>query len=48
MTIIDEGYDWSGSIFEDEITKHLKGIIYFALGDYESRRFVINPNFVRP
>ncbi len=47
MKKIDEGYDWKGSVFEDESTKYLKGVIYFALGDYESRECIINPNFVQ-
>ncbi len=40
-----EGYDWSGSIFHDESTKFLKGIIYFNLGNYESRKFIFNTSF---
>ncbi len=42
---IDEGYDWNKSIFDDEITKYIKGIIYFSLGDYSRRRCILNPNF---
>ena len=45
MKPVHKDYDWRGSIFEDEWTRHLKGIIYFDLGDYSSRRFLINPNF---
>ena len=40
---VHEGYDWSGSVFEDESTRHLKGIIYFSLGNYADRRLVLNP-----
>ena len=42
---VHEGYDWRHSVFEDECTKHLKGIIYFDLGDYGSRRLLMNPHF---
>ena len=45
MKGVDAGYDWRGSVFEDECTRHLKGIIYFDLGDYGSRRFLMNPYF---
>lgn len=40
-----EGYDWSNSIFEDTRTQFLRGVIYFSLGDYSSRRYIENPNF---
>jgi len=39
------GYDWDGSVFDDPSTQYLKGVIYFSLGDYESRKFIFNPNF---
>lgn len=42
---ISEGYNWENSIFEDQSTKFLKGIIYFNLGDYSSRKFLFNPHF---
>lgn len=45
MKQVSEGYDWKESIFEDKSTQFLKGIIYFDLGDYESRKFIENPNF---
>ncbi len=45
MEITQRGYDWTSSIFEDESTKYLKGVIYFDLGDYESRRFIANPYY---
>lgn len=45
MEVISEGYDWKNSIFDDESTKFLKGIIYFNLGDYSSRKFIYNPKF---
>ena len=38
-------YDWSRSVFDDESTKFLKGIIYFSLGNYESRKYIFNPEF---
>jgi len=37
------GYDWSESIFSDPATRFLKGIIYFSLGDYAARKFLLNP-----
>ncbi|MDD9981946.1 MAG: hypothetical protein OXU81_11410 [Gammaproteobacteria bacterium] len=40
---VSEGYDWSDSIFDDPATRFLKGIIYFSMGDYSSRKFVMNP-----
>jgi hypothetical protein len=43
--VLAEGYDWRNSIFDDTRTKFLKAVIYFNLGDYDSRRFVFNPNF---
>lgn len=45
MKIIDEGFDWSNSIFDNAIVEHLKGIIYFSLGNYNKRKFIFNPNF---
>jgi Holliday junction resolvase-like predicted endonuclease len=45
MKTVGAGYDWSRSVFDDESTRHLKGIIHFDLGDYESRRFINNPFF---
>lgn len=44
--IIDEGYDWKSSIFDDPRMRHVKGVIWFDLGDYESRRIVYNPFFM--
>lgn len=38
-------YSWKNSIFEDESTKFLKAVIYFDLGDYEARKFLLNPFF---
>jgi hypothetical protein len=45
MKATSSGYDWQNSVFEDSSTRFLKGIIYFDLGDYESRRFIENPFF---
>ena len=45
MQVVAEGYNWDGSVFEDPSTQYVKGIIYFSLGDYDSRKFVFNPNF---
>ena len=41
---VSAGYDWSDSIFEDEATRFLTGVIYFSLGDYSSRKFLPNPH----
>jgi len=48
MEKVSEGYDWSESVFEDESTKFLKGIIYFSLGDYASRKILLNSKFRSP
>jgi hypothetical protein len=48
MKKVGEGYDWTRSVFDDEATRNLKGIIWFDLGDYESRRMIINPRFGLP
>lgn len=45
LKVVAEGFDWSGSIFDDDRLKYLKGIIYFFLGDYESHKILVNPNF---
>ncbi len=45
MKAVSAGYDWTTSVFEDESTKYLKGIIYFSLGDYESRKIIMNNNY---
>jgi len=45
LNVIGEGFDWSGSIFNDERLNFLKGIIYFFLGDFESHKILTNPNF---
>lgn len=45
MKTVDAGYDWTNSVFEDEALNHLKAVIFFDLGDYESRRFIENPFF---
>lgn len=44
--VLSKGYDWANSFFNDPSTQFLKGIIYFSLGDYESRKFIFNPKFV--
>jgi hypothetical protein len=43
--VVSSGYDWSSSVFDDPSTQFLKGIIYFSLGDYESRKLLFNPKF---
>ena len=40
---IGEGFDYSGSVLKDERMRFLKAVIYFDLGDYESRTFIPNP-----
>jgi hypothetical protein len=45
--VLSSGYDWSNSVFDDPSTQFVKGIIYFSLGDYESRKFISNPKFVQ-
>ena len=42
---VDEGYDWSDSVFELPGTKWLKGVIWFSLGDYANRNLLLNPKF---
>lgn len=44
---VSSGYDWSESIFNDPATRFLKGIIYFSLGDYSSRKYLLNPQVGR-
>lgn len=45
MKTVGAGYDWTDSVFADEATRHLKAVIFFDLGDYQSRRFLDNPFF---
>jgi hypothetical protein len=45
MQVVSAGYDWSASVFDDPSTEFLKGVIYFSLGDYGSRKFLFNPKF---
>jgi len=46
METVSSGYDWSKSVFHDESTRNLKGIIYFNLGDYQSRKIIMNNNYM--
>jgi hypothetical protein len=46
--VISEGYNWDGSVFEDSSTQYVKAIIHFSLGNYDSRKFLFNPNFHSP
>ena len=48
MQIESSRYNWENSIFEDQSTKFLKAIIYFDLGNYDSRKFIFNPNYRGP
>jgi hypothetical protein len=43
--VLSRNYDWDDSVFDDPSTQWLKGVIYFSLGDYESRKFIFNPKF---
>ena len=42
---IHEGYDWRQSVFDDESTRFLKAVIFFYLGNYESRKYIFNNKF---
>jgi len=44
--VVSRGYDWSNSVFNDPSTQFLKRVIYFSLGDYESRKIIFNPRFI--
>jgi hypothetical protein len=48
MKRVSEGYDWATSVFDDPLLRRLKGVIWFDLGDYDSRRILLNPMFGRP
>ena len=48
MKTVNSGYDWTHSVFEDESLRHLKAVIFFDSGNYESRHFLDNPLFVPP
>lgn len=43
--VVGSGYDWRDSVFEDQALRHVKAVIFFSLGDYESRQFIENPYF---
>jgi len=43
--VVSRGHDWANSVFGDPSTQWLKGVIYFSLGNYESRKFIFNPKF---
>lgn len=45
LKVLSSGYDWESSVFDDPSTRCLKGVIYFSLGDYESRKYIFNPKF---
>ena len=47
MRKVSEGYNWKDSLFDEPATRSLKGIIYFSLGNYSSRRFLRNPGYSR-
>jgi hypothetical protein len=43
--VLSGGYDGDNSVFDDPSTQWLKGVIYFSLGNYESRMYIFNPKF---
>lgn len=45
MRKIGEGFDWSKSVFDEPSLTNLVGIIYFKMGDYNHRKFILNPNY---
>ena len=45
MRKIGEGFDWSKSVFDEPSVTNLVGIIYFKMGDYNHRKFILNPNY---
>ena len=45
MREIGEGFDWSKSVFDEPSLTNLLGIIYFGMGDYNHRKFILNPNY---
>jgi hypothetical protein len=45
LEVANEGYDWTSSVFDDPATKHLKGIIYFSLGNYADRKLILNSSY---
>lgn len=48
LQTVSEGYNWNESVFDDSSTQYVKGIIYFSLGDYGSRKFLFNPHYRDP
>jgi hypothetical protein len=48
MKTVRKGYDWKSSVFDDPSTSFLKGVIYFDLGDYQSRKYIFNPKYSGP
>jgi hypothetical protein len=40
--VIGSGYDWQNSVFDLPQTENLHGVIYFSLGHYEGRRYIVN------
>lgn len=43
MQTTEGGFDWSKSIFDAPETQNLHGVIYFSLGYYQERRYILNP-----
>lgn len=43
--VLSRDYHWDNSVFGDPGTQYLRGVIYFSLGDYETRKIIFNPNF---
>jgi hypothetical protein len=45
VRIDSEGYDWTNSFFDDPRTGHIRGIVYFFIGNYGGRRVLLNPSY---
>ncbi|MEE9129397.1 MAG: hypothetical protein V3T84_05215 [Phycisphaerales bacterium] len=48
MRVITEDYDWECSVFDEESTRRIRGIMWFDLGNYGQRRTLINKRFLKP
>jgi hypothetical protein len=40
--IAQSGFDWSDSVFDAPETQNLHGVMYFSLGHYEARGYILN------
>jgi hypothetical protein len=39
-----EGYDWADSVSDEPSLQNLAATIYFGMGDYSRRKWILNPN----